>query len=158
MARSATTAPKLATKWRKLAETRCAAAGERLTPARLAAYAELLASDRPVSAYELIALLEKREKRKVAPLTAYRHLKVLVGVGLVHRLESTQSYIPCDHPEHSHESQYLLCSSCGQAEEVESKPLESLLHKIADQRGFQPENTVVEISGRCESCSEDESG
>lgn len=143
----------LAAKWRKLAEARCAAAGERLTPARSAAYAELRACDRPVSAYELIALLEERQQRKIAPLTVYRHLDFLIRVGLVHRLESTQSYMPCDHPEHSHESQYLLCSSCGQAEEVESKPLRSLLLKVADQRGFQPENAVVEIKGLCGSCA-----
>ena len=156
MANPATTAPPLAVKWRKLAEERCGAAGERLTPARLAAYAELLTSDKPVSAYELIALLEQRQQRKIAPLTVYRHLDFLIRVGLVHRLESTQSYLPCDHPEHTHESQYLLCSSCGRADEVESKPVESMLRKIADQRGFQPENTVVEISGVCQSCSDSE--
>ena len=153
MAKSDITAPPLDVKWRKLAESRCAAAGERLTPARLAAYAELLASKRPVSAYQLIALLEDRQQRKIAPLTVYRHLDFLIRVGLVHRLESTQSYLPCDHPEHVHECQYLLCSSCGQADEVESKSLESLLHKIADQRGFKPENTVVEIKGLCERCA-----
>ena len=158
MANPAITAPPLAGKWRKLAEARCSEAGERLTPARLAAYAELLTTKRPVSAYELIALLEDRQQRKIAPLTVYRHLDFLIRVGLVHRIESTQSYLPCDHPEHAHESQYLLCSSCGSADEVESKPLESLLNKIADQRGFQRENTVVEIKGVCESCATDESG
>ncbi len=150
-------APPLAAKWRKLAESSCAAAGERLTPARLAAYAELLASKRPVSAYQLIALLEERQQRKIAPLTVYRHLDFLIRVGLVHRLESTQSYLPCKHPDHAHDSQYLLCSSCGRADEVESKPLESLLKKSADQHGFQPESTVVEIRGICESCADDES-
>ena len=64
-----TKTPPLASKWRKLAEARCAVAGERLTPARLAAYAELLARGRPVSAYGLIALLEDRQQRKIAPLT-----------------------------------------------------------------------------------------
>lgn len=147
----------LAAKWRKLAEARCADAGERLTPARLAAYAELLASKRPVSAYELIALLEERQQRKIAPLTVYRHLDFLIRVGLVHRLESTQSYLPCDHPEYAHESQYLLCSSCGSVDEVESKPIKSMLQKIADQRGFHTENTVVEIKGVCGSCAKPES-
>ncbi len=109
-------------------------------------------SERPVSAYELIALLEERQQRKIAPLTVYRHLDFLIRVGLVHRLESTQSYLACDHPEHTHESQYLLCSSCGCADEVESKPLESLVQKIADQRGFQPEDTVVEVRGLCKDC------
>ena len=153
MAKTATTAPPLAAKWRKLAESQCAAAGERLTPARLAAYAELLASKRPVSAYQLIALLEDRQQRKIAPLTVYRHLDFLIRVGLVHRLESTQSYLPCDHPEHAHESRYLLCSSCGNADEVESESLESLLHNLADQRGFKPENTVVEVKGLCKDCT-----
>ncbi|MDJ0657298.1 MAG: Fur family transcriptional regulator [Xanthomonadales bacterium] len=156
--KSPTTEPPLPVKWRKLAETCSHAAGERLTPARLAAYAELLATERPVSAYELIALLEDRQQRKIAPLTVYRHLDFLTRVGLVHRLESTQSYLPCDHPEHAHESQYLLCSSCGQADEVESKPLESLVRKIAGERGFQPENTVVEIKGLCAKCSAGKSG
>lgn len=112
-----------------------------------------MASERPVTAYELIALLEQRQQRKIAPLTVYRHLNFLIRVGLVHRLESTQSYLPCEHPEHAHESQYLLCSSCGQADEVESKPLETLLQEIADQHGFQTEDTVVEVRGICGDCA-----
>ena len=157
MAKHDMSAPQLDDKWRKLAEMRCAAAGERLTPARLAAYAELLSSDRPVSAYELIALLEERQQRKIAPLTVYRHLDFLIRVGLVHRLESTQSYLPCDHPEHAHESQYLLCSSCGHADEVESKALESMVQQIVDERGFQAEQSVVEIRGVCQSCAPEKS-
>jgi len=151
--RTAVKGPKLAAKWRKLAEGRCVEAGKRLTPARLDAYAELLASDRPLSAYELIALLEKRQDRKLAPLTVYRHLDFLIQVGLVHRLESAQSYLPCVHPEHAHESQYLLCSGCGHVDEVESKSLETMLNKIADQYGFQPANAVVEIKGLCAACA-----
>ena len=157
MSKTTTQGPKLGAKWRKLAEQRCAAANARLTPARLGAYAELLASKRPMSAYELIARMEDSQQRKIAPLTVYRHLDFLIEVGLVHRLESTQSYMPCDHPEELHESQYLLCSSCGAADEVESKPLESLLQKIADQRGFHTKNTVVEIKGLCKTCVSDAS-
>lgn len=152
LAKSTQNPVKISQKWRKLAETRCAELGERLTPARLAAYAELLACNRPVTAYELIALMERTQNRKIAPLTAYRHLDFLIRVGLVHRLESTQSYLPCDHPEHDHESQYFVCSTCGHVEEVESKPLEKLLHKIAGEFEFQPHNAVVEVKGLCGSC------
>ena len=70
MARRSARAAPLAAKWRKLAEGRCAEKGERLTPARLAVYAELLARNRPLSAYELIALLEQRQERKIAPLSS----------------------------------------------------------------------------------------
>ena len=149
---------RLAAKWRKLAEGRCAEKGARLTPARLAAYAEMLACGRPLSAYELIGLLEQRQERKIAPLTVYRHLDFLMQTGLVHRLQSTQTYLPCDHPDHAHESQFLLCSSCGNVDEVESQGLETLLSEIADQHGFRPDNAVVEVKGLCGACAEGEQG
>lgn len=142
----------IAAKWRGLAEARCEELGERLTPARLGAYAELLAAKRAVTAYELIALLEDRQGRKLAPLTIYRHLEFLIRVGLAHRIESTQSYLPCDHPAHTHESQYLLCSDCGRVDEVHSDSLESMLGRIARKRGFTPAKSVVEISGVCGKC------
>ena len=149
---------RLAAKWRKLAEGRCAEKGARLTPARLAAYAEMLACGRPLSAYELIGLLERRQERKIAPLTVYRHLDFLMQTGLVHRLQSTQAYLPCDHPDHAHESQFLLCSSCGHVDEVESSGLETLLSEIADERGFRPDNAVVEVKGVCGACADGERG
>ncbi len=139
---------------RQVAEDRCAQAGVRLTPARLTAYAELLSSETPLSAYELIARLEKRLDKKIAPLTVYRHLDFLIRVGLVHRLESKQAYIACDHPEHAHESQYLLCTSCGRADELESKQLWKLLDKLIDQQGFERVNSVVEVTGLCSDCQQ----
>ena len=152
MARRLARAAPLAAKWRKLAEWRCAEKDERLTPARLAVYAEMRACGRPLSAYDLIALLERRQERKVAPLTVYRHLEFLMRVGLVHRLQSVKTYFACDHPDHTHESQFLLCGSCGQVDEVESSGLETLLAQIADERGFRPDNAVVEVKGMCGTC------
>ena len=153
LAKRLVSAAPLAAKWRRLAEGRCAEKGERLTPARLAVYAEMLACGRPVSAYELIALLEQRQERKIAPLTVYRHLDFLMRTGLVHRLQSAQTYLACDHPDHAHESQFLLCSSCGHVDEVESRGLETLLSQIADAHGFRPDNAVVEIKGVCGTCA-----
>ena len=152
MANQSPKAAPLAAKWRKLAEVRCAEKGERLTPARLAVYAEMLACGRPLSAYELLALLEQRQERKIAPLTVYRQLDFLMRTGLVHRLQSAQTYVPCDHPDHAHESQFLLCSSCGDVDEVESSGIETLLSQIANERGFRPDNAVVEVNGICGVC------
>ncbi len=117
----------------------------------------MLTCDRPVSAYELIALLERRQGRKIAPLSVYRHLDFLMRNGLVHRLQSAQTYLPCDHPDHPHESQFLLCSACGHVDEVESRGLETLLSQIADDHGFRPDDAVVEIKGVCGTCAVDES-
>ncbi len=153
MPNSPVNAPRLAAKWRKLAESRCEKTGERLTPARLAAYAELIASGGPLSAYELVALLEKRQDRKIAPLTVYRHLEFLMKVGLVQRQQSAQSYVPCDRPEHAHESQYLLCTSCGRVDEVEFEPMQAAVSEIARQYQFQPLDTVIEVKGLCRDCA-----
>lgn len=138
---------------RALAQARCQELGERLTPARLAAYAELLAAKRALPAYQLMARLEARQSRKLAPLTVYRHLDFLTRVGLAHRIESTQSYLPCDYPHYPHDSQYLLCSNCGQIDEVHSALLESMLDRIASTHGFKPAKTVVEMSGLCGKCA-----
>ena len=136
------------------AEKLCAEAGEQLTPARINAYAELVAQGKAVSAYELLALLEKREGRKLAPLTVYRQLDFLTRVGLVHRLSSTQSFLACDHPDHPHEGLYLVCSSCGRADELEADSLIQLLGKAAKSRGFKSEKRIVEVQGTCSDCSQ----
>ncbi|MEM7099152.1 MAG: Fur family transcriptional regulator [Pseudomonadota bacterium] len=138
----------------RVVENRCAQIGKRLTPARLTAYAELLASDNPLSAYELMARLEKRERKKIAPLTVYRHLDFLIEVGLAHRIESKQAYIACEHPEHSHESQYLLCSACGRADELESNQLWNVIEKLMAEQGFSRVDSVVEVTGLCNDCKQ----
>lgn len=139
---------------RRVAEAACAKAGERLTTARVQAYAELLAQTRPISAYELLALMEAKEGRKLAPLTAYRHLDFLVRVGLVHKLPSAQAYVACKHLDHPHDSLYLVCSSCGKADELESASLAEVLGKAARSRGFKPDKPIVEIPGLCQTCKE----
>ena len=109
----------------------------------------MLARGRPLCAYELIALLEQRKERRIVPVTVYRQLAFLMRIGLVHRLQPTQTYFPCGHPEQVHESRFLLCSSCGDVDEVESSGLEPLLSQIADERGFRPNKAVVEVKGWC---------
>ncbi|HEY1076736.1 MAG TPA: Fur family transcriptional regulator [Fontimonas sp.] len=134
------------------AEQLCAKAGQRLTTARINAYAELLAQGRPLSAYELLALTEQREGRKLAPLTVYRQLDFLLRVGLVHKLSSAQAYVACQHLDHPHDSLYLVCSACGKADELESDSLAELLSKAAKSRGFKPDKPIVEIPGLCQGC------
>ncbi len=145
---------RISAKHRAWAEALCEQAGERLTPPRLAAYAELAVQKRPLTAYELLACLEKRQDRKIAPLTAYRHLDFLMQVGLVHRLESNQSYLPCSHPDEPHESCYLVCRTCGSADELESQNVVSILNKTAKERGFETDRNIVELEGTCKDCIE----
>lgn len=131
----------------------CDRAGERLTPARQGAYIALLAQGKPVSAYELLAVLEEREGRKLAPLTVYRVLDFLTRVGLVHKLESKHTFVACEHPEDPHQGLYLVCSDCGRADEVDADAVELLVRKAAKGRGFVPERQIVEVQGLCHDCA-----
>jgi Fur family zinc uptake transcriptional regulator len=135
------------------AQALCERAGERLTPTRRTAYAELLGQERPVSAYELLALLEKRERRKLAPLTVYRALDFLTRVGLVHKIESQHTFLACRHPKGPHHGLYLVCSSCGRADEVDTDSIDEAVSRAARARGFTPQRQIVEVQGRCGDCA-----
>jgi Fur family transcriptional regulator, zinc uptake regulator len=135
------------------AERICTHHGERLTPSRRRVYSELLRQPRPISAYDLLSRLEKRERRKLSPLTVYRALDFLMRVGLVHKLESQHSFVACDHPEDRHHGLYLVCSSCGRADELDADAIDTLVHKAARARGFRPEKQIVEVQGVCQACS-----
>lgn len=145
--------PDLSSEALALAKKCCEAAGERLTTMRLNVYAELLRQHRAVSAYDLLALLERREQRKLAPLQVYRQLEFLMRVGLVHKLASTQAYVVCAHPDHAHDGLYLVCSSCGHIDELESSALEQLLGEAAGSLAFKPRRSIIEVEGTCRDCA-----
>src|SRR5262245_53283586 len=65
------------------AEALCHERGHRLTPIRRNVLATLLASHKPLGAYEIIDRLAPKGPRP-APITAYRALEFLRENGLVH--------------------------------------------------------------------------
>lgn len=137
------------------AETVCARAHERFTPARRTAYRELLAQPQPLTAYELLAKLEDRLQRKLSPLTVYRALEFLTRTGLVHKLESRHSFVACKHPQHPHQGLYLVCSACGRADEMHADEVARAVQRAAQGRGFRPRRQIVEVQGVCRDCGAD---
>ena len=79
-----------------VAEALCAERGQRLTPIRRRVLGALLASHKPLGAYEIIDRMAPRGPRP-APITAYRALEFLRQNGLVHRIESRNAFIACVH-------------------------------------------------------------
>src|SRR5437868_6046161 len=94
------------------AETLCRTRGGRLTQQRRAVLGALLAAARPVTAYELLDLV-RPEDAAITPASIYRSLDFLVEMGLVHRLDTTRSFVACEHPDHPHVGQFLICRECG---------------------------------------------
>ena len=135
-----------------VAEALCHERGQRLTPIRRNVLATLLASHKPLGAYEIIDRLAPKGPRP-APITAYRALEFLRENGLVHRIESRNAFIACVHNHAAGELvAFLICERCGAVGEASSAEVTSTLTAAARAAGFTPKSPIIEISGICTHC------
>jgi Fur family zinc uptake transcriptional regulator len=137
-----------------VAEALCAGNGQRLTPIRREVLAALLASHKPLGAYEIMELLAPKGPRP-APITVYRALEFLRENALVHRIESRNAFIACVHNHGAGELvAFLICERCGVVGEASSAEVTSTLTSAARAAGFTPKSPVIEITGICTHCRE----
>jgi Fur family transcriptional regulator, zinc uptake regulator len=133
------------------AEEFCAARGQRLTPMRRQVLQALLASHKPLGAYEIIERLA--QGGRLAPITVYRALDFLIGNGLVHRIESRNAFLACAHDHDSAATvAFLICERCGAVGEIPAASMAQSLGAAATAAGFAPKISVVEITGMCAHC------
>ena len=133
------------------AEEVCASRGARLTPIRRQVLQLVWSGHRPRGAYAILDDMAVEGKR-VAPLTVYRALDFLVEQGLVHRIESLNAYIGCPDPDHAHPGQFLVCSECGNATELNDIRVSAAIDACAHDQGFKVDRTTVEVRGLCSAC------
>jgi Fur family zinc uptake transcriptional regulator len=135
-----------------VAEALCAERGQRLTPIRRRVLGALLASHKPLGAYEIIDRMAPKGPRP-APITAYRALEFLRQNGLVHRIESRNAFIAC---VHNHAAGalvvFLICERCGAVGEASSTDVTATLTSAARAVGFTPKSPVIELTGVCTHC------
>ncbi len=134
------------------AEAVCERRAQKFTPIRRHVLRALLSSHKPLGAYEVIDELAKSMPRP-APITVYRALDFLMANGLVHRIESRNSYLACSH-DHDATSAvaFLICERCGLVGEIPSASFAQDLNAAARASGFLPRLSVVEITGTCTHC------
>ncbi|MGP1397862.1 MAG: Fur family transcriptional regulator [Inquilinaceae bacterium] len=133
------------------AETLCRGRGARLTPLRRRVLELVWRGHRPRGAYDILADLAA-ESGRTAPLTVYRALDFLLEHGLVHRLESLNAYIGCTDPAHRHAGQFLVCETCGTAQELDDRRVSEAVRRSAREVGFEISRQMVEVSGLCPAC------
>jgi Fur family zinc uptake transcriptional regulator len=132
-------------------EAICRARGGRFTRQRRAVLAKLLGAKQPMTAYELVDAL-RDEDSSITPASVYRTLDFLLEHGLVHRLETTKSFVACEHPEHPHAVQFLICRRCGSVVEAEDKKVEAATKNLGQRLGFLLDQRTVELTGTCATC------
>lgn len=134
----------------------CARAGVRLTALRREVLELVWQSHRPIGAYAILEVLA-RTRRRVTPPTVYRALDFLRAHGLVHRIASLNAYVGCVRPGSRHETQFLICTECGAAAELDDSAITAALATAAGKLGFSSRQRIVEVAGECPECRSEES-
>lgn len=135
-----------------IAESICSERGQRLTPIRRQVLAALLASHKPLGAYEIMDQVARGGPRP-APITVYRALDFLRLNGLVHRIESRNAFVACGR-NHGSDAlvAFLICERCGAVGEAPAADAARSLAAAARGEGFTPTLSVIEITGTCANC------
>ena len=133
------------------AETRCDEKKLHFTPVRRRVLELVWVGHKPLGAYEILETL-KAERRGAAPPTVYRALDFLLQHGLVHRIESLNSYVGCPDPLKPHGGQFLICRSCGLTAELNDHRIDQAIRNSANRAGFAVGRPMIEIEGLCPHC------
>ncbi|MFT6086245.1 MAG: Fur family zinc uptake transcriptional regulator [Glaciecola sp.] len=133
------------------AKSYCKDKGARLTPLRERVYEILLSQDSAIGAYDLLDELRKTEDNAKPP-TVYRALDFFLGLGLVHKVESTNAFMACHHFGSSHPVQFLICDTCGDVQEIQSAGVKETLEAQAEQNAFVILRQTIEAHGVCQKC------
>lgn len=108
----------------------------------------------PLSAYTILD--ELRDHGFRAPLQVYRALEKLVEFGLVHRLESLNAFVACQHPSCEGESKetvlFTICEKCGNVQELVNDGLVGSIKDLAQKIEFSLHESVIELRGVCANC------
>ncbi len=130
----------------------CATLELRLTSLRKNVLYILWCAQKPLKAYEILDNLLKI-KLNATPPTVYRALIFFLASGVVHKIESIQSYTLCSEPEKHLPSEVLMvCNDCHQVVEVYDADVRHLIAQLAAHHHFQLKQDAIELKGICKRC------
>jgi Fur family zinc uptake transcriptional regulator len=135
-------------------EHECTSRGLRLTPLRREVLVLVARARRPVKAYDLLEQLRDTHPG-AAPPTVYRALDFLLENAFIHKLESINAFVFCQHPSEAHQVPFLICDRCESATEVcDDGAIAHLIEQQARDFGFRAKAQTLEVHGVCKACSQ----
>lgn len=126
--------------------------GLRVTEHRIAVLEAVARVKQPVTVYELVDSLRKKED--IDQATVYRNLSSLHEAGLLRRLDFNHGHahyeLETGRPTHS-----LVCSKCETIEKIEGISIDETVKKmLRKSKKFKSTRThSMEIYGLCKSCA-----
>ena len=126
-----------------------------LTKNQILVLDKLTAASKPQTAYSLLEQLKEHGLK--APPQIYRALDKLLALGLIHKLESINSFVACQHADCAHQiAGFAICDGCDQVSEIIDDELESQIRSVAKTAGLVPKKSTMEIHGLCILCTVNE--
>ena len=131
--------------------------GITLTEKRLRILEVFFREKQSVSAYKIVDLYKELYGESIPPMSVYRILDFLIEVKAVHKIESVNQFVLCDHIACQHEhlkAQFLICDDCQAIEEVilDQSVLASLKKNLSDTK-FTLKSSQLEFHGLCANCA-----
>ena len=123
--------------------------GFRLTPQRVAIMNVLHAEGGHLSATEIYARVHTSTPRLTEP-TIYRTLDFLVQNGLVSVTHTRDGKLRYELARHQHH--HLVCSGCGQEQEVSQAQLQAIYDQVEQITGYRLTESHLTFTGLCPDC------
>jgi Fe2+ or Zn2+ uptake regulation protein len=125
--------------------------GYRITTPRRQVLAVLAEAQRPLSPYEIQALLEQRGEH-LNHVTIYRVLELLCSLNLAHKVLLVGGFVICSLGDTGGCHRFVVCKECGTLKEYASQALCDEETVMAERLGFRTEQHFSEFSGVCARC------
>lgn len=129
--------------------SKCLDSGRIATPQRMSIIDELCSARKNLSAYDLRdSLKDKGHSFNIS--TIYRVLDFWIDVGVVHKMDSSNTYLVCNDNHTNHFHVLLHCTSCKSVQE--SCQLSAQLSLPNSNKFSVNDSQAVEINGVCNKC------
>jgi len=129
--------------------SKCLDSGRSATPQRMSIIDELCSARKNLSAYDLRdSLKDKGSSFNIS--TIYRVLDFWINVGVVHKMDSSNTYLVCNDNHTNHFHVLLHCTSCKSVEE--SCQVSAMLSLPKSNTFKVSGGQAVELSGLCKNC------
>ncbi len=107
-------------------------------------------SGEPLKAYAILENL-KREGLK-SPLQVYRALDKLVELGIIHKIESQNSFIACSNSNCASNTAFTICRKCGDVKEIINNHLFEQVSDLGKKNRLKVQRFNLEFYVDCNGC------
>ena len=107
-------------------------------------------SGEPLKAYTILENL-KREGLK-SPLQVYRALDKLVELGIIHKIESQNSFIACSNSNCTSNTAFTICKKCGDVKEIKNNHLFEQVSDLGKKNRLKVHRFNLEFYVDCNGC------